>query len=212
MILRRSLIHPVITYRARLKKNLCYKVDDVWIIGQLYADSQGNKYLLANTKENEENQRFYNVNDLLLETVGMISPFKSSSGEHLFENDIVSVIAFDSYEQRSSSTDDSLAQIHAFGENEFVEKKSEHATSVPNGAAICFKETGILRCYNGSFFFEYMDKNKVSLGCATIPFYQFYAPNIELLDNHIIEIVGNTYDNPSLTQQILYLSGGNPKE
>lgn len=210
MILRRSLVYPVITYRARLKKNLCYKANDVWIIGQLYADSKGNKYLLASAKNDEENQRFYNVNDLMLETVGVISPFKSSSGEQLFESDIVRITAIESSSSKiNNSENDSISAIHSFGEDVTEKKVAQRLTRVPEGATVCFRETGVIRCYNGNFFFEYMDRNKASLGCSTIPFYQFFAPNMELLDNHIIEIIGNTFDDPSLMQQILYLTGGN---
>ena len=95
MIMKRlSLVYPVITYRAKMKRNLGYVVNEDWIIGQLYTDAVGNKYLLAGTPENEDQQRFYEVKNLRQETVGILSPFKTNHENAIFDGDIISVTAY----------------------------------------------------------------------------------------------------------------------
>ena len=91
MIMKRlSLVYPVITYRAKMKRNLGYVVNEDWIIGQLYTDAVGKKYLLAGTPENEDQQRFYEVTNLRQETVGILSPFRTNHENAIFDGDIIS--------------------------------------------------------------------------------------------------------------------------
>lgn len=203
---RLSLIYPVITYRAKLKRNLSFIVSDGWIAGQLYSDASGKKYLLAGPAGSDEHQRFYDIDNLRLETVGMASPFKSNSNEILFDGDIINVTAFERSESVSDFNEyDTVRQLINL-ESDDIEVKKAMLTSVPDGSKILFSSKGIVRNYNGSFFFEYSDPQKNSLGTAVLPLYQLYAPNMEPLDNHIITLTGNVYDNPQLAQQILYSS------
>lgn len=194
---RLSLVYPVITYRSKLKRNLGFVVTEDWIVGQLYTDNTGNKYLLAAPPENEEHQRFYGVSHLRQETIGVISPFKTNNDKPIFDGDIISVVAYNGV---VNDTPQNVMGID--GESVMVEK--ERQLSIPENAEITFSAEGIVRNYNGNFFFEYADFEKVSLGTATIPLYQFYTPDFVPIENHIIDIIGNIYDNPQLAQQILY--------
>ncbi len=198
MIMKRlSLVYPVITYRAKMKRNLGFVVNEDWIIGQLYTDASGKKYLLAGTPENEDQQRFYEVTNLRQETVGILSPFKTSMETPIFDGDIISITAYNGVTENTVRIDTGLD-----GETVMTEVKRDK--TIPDEAEITFSKKGIIKNYNGNYFFEYSDSEKVSLGAAVIPLYQFFSPDFSPLDNHIIEIVGNIYDNPQLAQQILY--------
>ena len=198
MIMKRlSLVYPVITYRAKMKRNLGYVVNEDWIIGQLYTDTVGNKYLLAGTPENEDQQRFYEVTNLRQETVGILSPFKTNHESAIFDGDIISITAY-------NGTRDETVRIETGLDGETVMTEIEREKSVPDDAEITFSKSGIVKNYNGNYFFEFSDSEKVSLGAAVVPLYQFFSPDFVPLDNHIIEVIGNIYDNPQLAQKILY--------
>lgn len=199
MIIKRlSLVYPVITYRAKMKRNLGFVVNEDWIIGQLYTDTVGNKYLLAGTPENEDQQRFYEVTNLRQETVGILSPFKTTHESAIFDGDIVSITAYNGIKEESS------IQMETGLDGETVMTEKERSKTIPDNAEITFSKSGIVKNYNGNYFFEYSDSEKVSLGAAVVPLYQFFSPDFSPLENHIIEVVGNIYDNPQLAQQILY--------
>lgn len=198
MVMKRlSLVYPVITYRAKMKRNLGFVVNEDWIIGQLYTDASGKKFLLAGTPENEDHQRFYEINNLRQETVGILSPFRTNSEGAIFDGDIISVTAHNGDIKNTIRIDTGLD-----GETVLTEIERDH--TIPDDAEITFSKTGIVKNYNGNYFFEFSDSEKVSLGAAVIPLYQFFSPDFSPLDNHLIEVVGNIYDNPQLAQQILY--------
>lgn len=211
---RLSLVYPIITYRAKLKHNLSYVASDEWIVGQLYNDVTGKKYLLAGP-ENDEQQRFYITSDLRLETVGTLAPFKTNADTSIFDGDIIAVTAF---ETRGGITKDmeeeahNLSQLLSYGAEDISVNKLEKHTSIPSGSKILFSAAGIVKCCNGTFYFEYLEPTKTSLGSEFIPLYQFYAPNMEPLDSHFIEHIGNIYDNPQLAQRVLYVSSEIPNE
>ena len=198
MIMKRlSLVYPVITYRAKMKRNLGFVVNEDWIIGQLYTDASGNKFLLAGTPENEDHQRFYEITNLRQETVGILSPFKTSAETPIFDGDIISITAYNGVTRNAVRIDTGL-------DGETVITEIERDKTIPDDAEITFSKKGIIKNYNGNYFFEFSDSEKVSLGAAVVPLYQFFSPDFSPLDNHIIEVIGNIYDNPQLAQQILY--------
>ena len=149
MIMKRlSLVYPVITYRAKMKRNLGYVVNEDWIIGQLYTDAVGNKYLLAGTPENEDQQRFYEVKNLRQETVGILSPFKTNHENAIFDGDIISVTAY-------NGTRDETVRIETGLDGETVMTEIERNKTIPENAEITFSKSGIVKNYNGNYFFEF---------------------------------------------------------